>query len=246
MLADSRIFRFRFAELGVKPGDIEILLGFGAGLAHEPFPQYIKEVLDIARGIENICGSYILSDTVSFDLGNNITTINQMFFKTEKVVTRQLWQAEMIAIFICTAGKELEEFSKQQMKSGNIPEGYIADMAGSLIVEAAMDKIQAKLASEMDKKGYGITNRYSPGYCGWKVEEQQKLFQLMPKGLCNISLGESSLMQPIKSVSGVIGIGTGVKNNPYTCSLCNMKNCMYSKFRKTKEEQIITSQMNIL
>lgn len=132
-----------------------------------------------------------------------------------------------MAVFVCTAGHELEAFSKKQMKIGNMPEGYIADIVGSLIVETAMDKIQENLRTDMQVQGLGITNRYSPGYCGWLVGEQQKLFSLLPENICNISLAESSLMHPIKSISGIIGIGNDVKLNPYTCKICDMKDCIY-------------------
>jgi len=72
----------------------------------------------------------------------------------------------------------------------------------------------------MAQTGLKITNRYSPGYCGWVTSEQHKLFALLPKDICSIRLTESSLMLPIKSVSGFIGIGPNVRFNPYTCQLC--------------------------
>ena len=36
-------------------------------------------------------------------------------------------------------------------------------------------------------------------------------------------------MDPVKSVSGFIGIGEHVKYNPYTCRLCDMKDCIYRR-----------------
>ena len=79
-----------------------------------------------------------------------------------------------------------------------------------------------------------ITNRYSPGYCGWQVAEQHKLFQLIPDNYCGIRLTESALMDPVKSVSGIIGIGENVKINPYTCRMCDMPDCVYRKVRDRK------------
>ena len=85
------------------------------------------------------------------------------------------------------------------------------------------------LQMEMISGGKKITNRYSPGYCGWDVAEQHKLFQLIPDNFCGVRLNESSLMNPEKSVSGIIGIGENVKYNPYTCRICDMKDCIYRK-----------------
>jgi len=39
-------------------------------------------------------------------------------------------------------------------------------------------------------------------------------------------------MDPEKSVSGIIGIGENVRFNPYTCGMCDMKDCIYRKKSK--------------
>ena len=77
----------------------------------------------------------------------------------------------------------------------------------------------------MAKEGLNITNRYSPGYCGWDVSEQQKLFFLLPENCCGIRLTDSSLMLPIKSVSGVIGVGKTVRKTAYKCAVCDKEDC---------------------
>ncbi|MCI5917442.1 MAG: methionine synthase, partial [Bacteroidales bacterium] len=45
-------------------------------------------------------------------------------------------------------------------------------------------------------------------------------------------LTPSSLMVPIKSVSGVVGLGRDVRKLEYSCGLCNFKDCY--KRRKKK------------
>lgn len=81
--------------------------------------------------------------------------------------------------------------------------------------------MEEELAAFIEKRGWKHTNRYSPGYCGWHVSEQQKLFSLFPVASpCGIQLTDSSLMIPIKSVSGIIGVGSHVRKLEYTCGLC--------------------------
>ena len=118
------------------------------------------------------------------------------------------------------------------MKEGDLLRGYVYDVIGSEIVEAAADKMQGELEKTMLASGKGITNRYSPGYCGWDVVEQQKLFRLMPDNFCGITLSESSLMYPFKSVSGFIGAGKNVKRLPYACHLCDMEDCIYRRKKR--------------
>jgi hypothetical protein len=49
--------------------------------------------------------------------------------------------------------------------------------------------------------------RYSPGYCGWHISGQKMLFQFLRPEEIGISLLESFLMKPLKSVTGVLIAG---------------------------------------
>ena len=90
----------------------------------------------------------------------------------------------------------------------------------------------AELEKEFGAKGLGISYPYSPGYCGWKVSDQQILFSLLPNQPCGVSLTASSLMCPIKSVSGVVGIGRQMTRQKYGCELCGKKDCYKNRLNK--------------
>lgn len=148
-----------------------------------------------------------------------------------KTIARQLRGAEAFAFFAATAGSEFEAFQHTLRQENDLVKVYIADSLGSIIAEKTADCMEVALASFIEKKNWKHTNRYSPGYCGWHVSEQQKLFSLFPVASpCGIQLTDSSLMIPIKSVSGVIGVGSEVRKLDYTCGLCTYENC----FRKRK------------
>ena len=133
----------------------------------------------------------------------------------------------MVAVFVCTAGQEISSRSKKLMKEGDLLKGYVYDTFGSIAVEAAMDLIQETIRMKILVTGMNITNRYSPGYCGWDITEQKKIFSLLPDNFCGIELTDTCLMLPIKSISGIIGIGRYAKYDPYTCNLCDMQNCLF-------------------
>ena len=109
---------------------------------------------------------------------------------------------------------------------------FITNSIGSIIAEKAADAMEEALQAFIDKTGWKHTNRFSPGYCGWHVSEQQRLFSLFPTANpCGIRLTDSSLMIPIKSVSGIIGIGKNVRHLDYSCGLCDYSKC-YKKRRR--------------
>jgi hypothetical protein len=107
---------------------------------------------------------------------------------------------------------------------------------GSEVVERTADWLEKRLIEQIVPLGWSSTNRYSPGYCDWHVAEQHSLFSLLPEGFCGITLTPSALMVPIKSISGIIGLGPDVQRGEYQCSICELKDC----FRRSEDPEPAT------
>ncbi len=227
-------FQFDFKDLKLSVPQIENVIGYKEGEDREIVTDLIEEILKESHETCNIKAQYIIFHGVKFDNDTKSVEINNISFNIRKIVFGQIKKSDSVAIFLCTAGQEIGIRSRKAMKERDLLRGYIYDVVGSEIVEAAADLMQNELEKAVISSGKKITNRYSPGYCGWDVAEQHKLFQLIPDNFCGIRLTESALMDPVKSVSGIIGIGENVKHNPYTCSMCDMKDCIYRKVREKK------------
>jgi cobalamin-dependent methionine synthase I len=139
-----------------------------------------------------------------------------------------------VALFICTAGEELSRCSQELLKGDHPVLGYILDLMGSMVVESATDELQKQIKQMAQKDELQITNRYSRGYCKWSVADQHKLFSFFPSNCCGIGLTDSSLMHPVKSVSGIIGLGKEVKFREYTCDLCSQVDCFHKDHLKIR------------
>ena len=127
--------------------------------------------------------------------------MNGCRLQTGRIITPCLENAELCALFVATAGEEFERFQQTVKKSGQIVEEFLLDALGSAIAEATVREACKAIEKEFGAKGLGISYPYSPGYCGWKVSDQQILFSLLPNQPCGVSLTASSLMCPIKSVN---------------------------------------------
>jgi len=230
----SSTFQFDFKDLKISSSRIETVLGYKEGEDRELVSGLIEEILTESKEISNIKAQYAIFHGVLFDNDTKTVEINNSSFHIKKIVFGQIKKSDSVAIFLCTAGEEIGIRSRKAMQERDLLKGYIYDVTGSEIVEAAADLMQAELEKSMLGSGKKITNRYSPGYCGWDVAEQHKLFQLIPDNFCRIRLTESALMDPVKSVSGIIGIGKDVKSNPYTCRICDLKDCIYRRAKEKK------------
>jgi len=210
---------------------IESLLGYPEGNLPEPLPGVICSILEEAPEHTDIQGGYLIMDEFEIRDERKIQ-VNGLEFHPTRSIAHQVRSAEKLAFFMITAGEGITTWSQQELTRGDPMAGFIIDLIGSEIVVSALDIMQEDLAGKMKSAGFNITNRYSPGDCGWPVTDQQKLFALFPANFCGITLSESSLMHPIKSVSGIIGIGKHVRKTAYACDLCEMETCLY-RYRKT-------------
>jgi hypothetical protein len=225
-------FQIDLKDLDLDVVKIERVIGYKQGESQETVSDLISDVLKEAEMICSIKAEYRIFDNIVFDAIEKSITITDQVFMIRKIIFGQIKRSDSAALFLCTAGEEIGEKSRISMKEGDLLKGYIYDVVGSEIVEAAAELMQDELEKKMAESGRKITNRFSPGYCGWNVDEQHKLFNLMNENFCGIRLSPSSLMEPVKSVSGIIGIGENVKRRPYTCNLCDLKNCIYRKSRE--------------
>ena len=214
-------------EVTIDRRTIAALMGVDGSDIPEPYRGLIETELDETANYSSIRGGFIVSENIAVRSREDIFVFENTKFMAGKDVVNNLAESKKLALFVCTAGEEVTRRSRHHMKSGKMLEGYICDIIGSLLVERAMDFLQENLRDRCMQEGMKITNRYSPGYCNWEVNEQKKLFRFFPEGFCGVKLSKSSLMIPVKSISGVIGIGTRVTYNKYLCSSCKQNNCNY-------------------
>ena len=232
-IAEVFMYRFSFNELAITRSMLSSLMGYKPAAIPEPLPEIIDEAISLAADYCDIKGGFIIKDNLGFNKNAHILSVDKVDFNLQKIVYNQLKRSEKIVIFACTAGPGISNWSKKLMAEGDLITGYVVDIIGSAVVETAMDRIQNMLSKQMTFGGLKISNRYSPGYCGWNVSEQHKLFSLLPENFCGIHLSDVSLMCPMKSVSGFIGLGENIRYNYYTCKICDTQNCLYRN-RKSK------------
>jgi len=213
-------------NLLISKNQILNLLGYNIDQPEEIIEKSIVKSIDESRNLIFPKAGYIILKKESHEITGEIKT-GDIILKVNKIVASQIKKADYFALFICTIGNQVERKSSDLMNKHDMLDGYILNLIGSEAAEAVADIVHKEIGKTAKNEGLNITNRYSPGYCKWNVEEQFKLFSLFPENFCGISLTESALMDPVKSVSGIIGIGEAVFFKQYKCVACDDKNCIY-------------------
>jgi len=155
-------------------------------------------------------------------------------FACGKIIGAGLKQSTSVALCVATLGGRMDAWSRGYFARGDPVAGFVADTIGSVAVDAVANWLAAEIQTRAEANGDAVTNHYSPGYCDWNVAEQQHLFALLPPGFCGVRLTPSSLMVPIKSISGVIGLGPAVRKLDYECNICTVEECIYRNARMRK------------
>jgi len=223
------LYKLNLKDLNISRKNIFRYLGYPGDIIPDPYSDILDEMLVVAEEKSTIQAGFVFFENISINKMKQQISLNGIGFDSGIIIVSALEEIESAVLFVGTAGPEIENYSKKLMEEGQLVEGYIMDVIGSEVVETAVDYCQDILEKELNNKGLSLTNRYSPGYCGWNVSEQHKLFSLLPENFCNIKLKESALMIPIKSVSGIIGIGQNVIKQDYACDVCDQENCVYRK-----------------
>ena len=212
-----------FSELDITLNDLYEAMGYGEQTPDDDIRQFSEFILSQAAELIHPCFCFYPADG---QLKDETLQLSSVTLNIGKIISRQLRGSERFIIFAATAGHQYEEWTKRLEEEGNLVALYMADSLGSIIAEKTADRMEAALEQMLLPEGLLHTNRFSPGYCGWHVSEQQRLFSLFPTPHpCDIHLTDSSLMLPIKSVSGIIGIGSKVRKLEYSCGLCTLESC---------------------
>ncbi len=218
-------FQIDYNDCSINENTIIELLGYNDDTVPEPVEESVKYILNEIPGKVKLHSGYKIFNPRKVILDNNKFIIDNRLFNCGKIIYSSLKKSESISFLVASIGKEIEDWSRHFMDNNEMLKGYLIDKIASELVEQLADKTEKLLEDNLEEIELKATNRYSPGYCGWSVADQQNLFSLLPSMFCGVSVNSDSLMTPIKSVSAVIGVGKQVEKKDYQCSICDIDFC---------------------
>ncbi|HYN42565.1 MAG TPA: hypothetical protein VE129_12355 [Thermoanaerobaculia bacterium] len=147
----------------------------------------------------------------------------------DSVLERVVPHARRLALFAATVGEPVCARIRRLFAEGDAPLGLLLDAVASEATTALAEEMGDALLGDRAEPGLAVL-AYSPGYCGWPVTGQRALFARLAPGEIGISLGESALMAPVKSVSGVLVVAPlrahRFKPDFDFCEACTERTCL--------------------
>lgn len=140
-----------------------------------------------------------------------------------------LVQCHSAALLACTLGAEFDALLRSE-QARDMSDAAVLDALGSAYVEAGCGGAEQEIAARLP--GRFLTDRFSPGYGDLPLALQSTLCALLdtPRRL-GVTVGESFLMNPCKSVTAVIGLSdTPQPARVRGCGYCTMREtCQFRK-----------------
>ena len=133
------------------------------------------------------------------------TRVPQKWLDVSKTLSICLDGCHDVYLVCGTIGAAFDSFQRRvSVKSG--ADALILQAIGAAAIEKVMDSAEDEIRLEL-ADGESLVKRYSPGYGDFPLEEQRTLLEMLdaPRKV-GVSLTDSLLMVPSKSVSAVIGV----------------------------------------
>jgi hypothetical protein len=137
-------------------------------------------------------------------------------------------RATHLALFAATLGRELSARIDSLFVDHDLALAALLDAAASEGAELLVARLGEEFVSALGDPTLGVL-AYSPGYCGWDITGQLRLFSRLRPEEIGVSVSANCLMRPLKSVSGVLAAGPPTIHQfddrfPF-CERCTTRGC---------------------
>lgn len=152
---------------------------------------------------------------------------------TGSATHKMLASCDKAVLLACTMGARFDGMLLS-LQARDMAKAVVYDALGSAFVEAGCDAAEQEIAARFPE--LYLTDRFSPGYGGLPLEIQPALCAALDMGRrLGVTVTPSLLMNPVKSVTAVIGLAhTPQPARIRGCAYCNLREtCQFRKEGKT-------------
>lgn len=153
-----------------------------------------------------------------------------VFKAKSKSLGKNLQDCDEVVLFAATLGTEVDVLLHRYTRL-EMSRAVIMQAAAAAMIEAYCDEVNTSLKEEFEARGLYLRPRFSPGYGDFPLECQRELTAALETAKrIGITLMDSLIMAPSKSVTAVIGVSKKrhrceVKG----CEVCTKTDCAYRR-----------------
>ena len=140
-----------------------------------------------------------------------------------------------LIVALTTIGAAMDEEISRAFKSEDPLMGMMLDAAGSKLISYYTNQVWREF-TEAAEANVGTTHGFTPGSLDFDLTQQKVVFDILDAASIGVSLNESMLMTPAKSISVVYGTGINIEGScmSHSCAKCPRKDCMMRDDRQVE------------
>ena len=163
-----------------------------------------------------------------YDSARSLVMSEPPFEIVGQSIIKHLSDCERAVCMAVTVGSAIEREVTGKFHDGKYVPAMLLDAAATSAVEQAADQMEQAIKREVEREGFKMRSRYSPGYGDWGLDQQRKFFPLTGAKEIGMRLSTAMMLMPRKSVTAIIGLTRGDEKSDavmHDCSKCDKLDC---------------------
>lgn len=164
---------------------------------------------------------------------NGIMLIDHRYrFLVNRKIIDLLDNAEYLVLAVVTIGPEIEKAVQERFAKNLYVRAMALDAAGTVAVKTVGQWLNHFIEQGSFLEGHKLTRYFEPGSGDWDIGEQKKIFQILKPEKIGVTLNDSCMMHPGKSLSWIRGMGANVVyscREEFSCKYCMLDHCQFQK-----------------
>lgn len=193
-------------EIGIDRKEVYRYMGYTMKQIGETEEHIAKMIEDVIRQTEEIITPKACYSRFPVEVKGDGRILLPYGEVVSHDLTRNLHDCQEIFLFAATIGADFDRLLRRT-RVESMAKAAILQAAGAAAVESLCDCLNDELKKKVEAEGNRTHPRYSPGYGDYILENQRGIFSvLQPPRYIGLSLMDTLIMAPEKSVTAVIGI----------------------------------------
>lgn len=190
-----------------------------------PNEESVPGLMDCIRAAGEVTGFKVVYGKFAISVDGAKIDFGLMNVKSEKLANN-LSGCREAYVFAATIGARFDQLI-EKYKRISPTKSLIYQALGAERIETLCDAFCDDIKRKEER---GLTMRFSPGYGDLDLSFQKEIFRVLdPAKNIGLTLNDSLLMTPGKSVTAIFGLTDNVEKEEHDCSLCPNVNCEYRK-----------------
>ncbi len=180
--------------------------------------------------LEQVAERRIISRVFQLDLIQD----NEMKIESMRICSKNLSKnlrgCERVILLGATLGIQVDRWMKRYSYM-DMAKVLVVQACAAAMLEEYLDNWQKEQEQHFIKENWYLRPRFSPGYGDFSIGHQRQILEMLQATKrIGLSMTDSSMLTPTKSVTAVIGMSrTETACHQKGCEVCGKKDCIYRR-----------------